>query len=262
MVVGLERFREHFRGLDSSYVLIGGTACEAWMARSGLHFRATKDLDIVLVIEALGPEFVGRFKEFIAQGKYQIRTRQETKRREFFRFMKPQEPGFPSMLELFALAPSGLELGPGQEIAPVILEESVVSLSAILLEEEFYELILTTRFDTDGIQMVGAAGLIPLKVRAYLDLKERRAQGGRTDQADIKKHRNDVFRLALTVPLTPGPELAKSIATVMRTFLDEFHEGSSEWPSIQQMLKGTVNNPPDPSTLLTTLATFFRVLSP
>ncbi len=55
MVVGLERFRDHFRGLETSCALIGGAACDAWMARSGLPFRATKDLDIVLVIEALEP---------------------------------------------------------------------------------------------------------------------------------------------------------------------------------------------------------------
>lgn len=36
MVVGLERFREHFRGMETSYALIGGAACDAWMARSGL----------------------------------------------------------------------------------------------------------------------------------------------------------------------------------------------------------------------------------
>ena len=70
MVVGLERFRDHFRGLEGSYVLIGGTACDAWMARSGLKFRATRDLDIVLVIEALEPDFVARFKKFVSTGRY------------------------------------------------------------------------------------------------------------------------------------------------------------------------------------------------
>lgn len=39
MVVGMERFREHFRGLEHAFVLIGGAACEAWMSRSGLPFR-------------------------------------------------------------------------------------------------------------------------------------------------------------------------------------------------------------------------------
>ena len=258
MVVGMERFREHFRGMERSYVLIGGAACDAWMAKSGLAFRATKDLDIVLVVEALEPEFVARFKEFVGAGRYQMRTRQETGRREFFRFMKPEEPGFPFMLELFARAPSGLELAPGQEIAPVAVEENVVSLSAILLEEDFYELVLATRYDVDGVQMVGADGLIPLKARAYLDLEARRARGGKVDMADIRKHRNDVFRLALTLPATPGPELADEILKSLRAFLDAFPERGSEWPSIEQALMGTVRNPPVPSELLRTLRTRFH----
>jgi hypothetical protein len=229
------------------------------MARSGLPFRATKDLDIVLVIEALEPEFVARFKDFVRSGRYQVRTRQETGTREFFRFMKPEEPDFPFMLELFARAPSGLELGPGQEIAPVAVEESVVSLSAILLEDDFYGLVLSTRYDADGVQMVGVDGLIALKARAYLDLVERRAAGGKVDQADIKKHRNDVFRLALTLPAAPGPERPLRIVEVIRSFLEAFPEGDTEWPSIQQMLKGTVRVPPAAADLLRTLSTYFRV---
>ena len=259
MVVGLERFREHFRGMETSYALIGGAACDAWMARSGLPFRATKDLDIVLVIEALEPTFVARFKEFVTAGKYQERVRQETGKREFFRFQKPQEPDYPFMLELFARAPVGLDLGPGQDIAPVAVEESVVSLSAILLEEDFYELVLSTRYDADGIQMVGVDGLIPLKARAYLDLVERRAAGGKVDLADIKKHRKDIFRLALTLPAAPGPDLPQKLVQVLRSFLGAFPADSPDWPSIQQALKGTVRTPPRPAELLQALRTYFQL---
>jgi hypothetical protein len=259
MVVGLERFRDHLQGLETSYALIGGAACDAWMARNGLPFRATKDLDIVLVIEALQPEFVARFKAFVRGGRYQVRTRQETGTREFFRFMKPEELEYPFMLELFARAPVGLDLGPGQEIAPVAVEESVVSLSAILLEQEFYDLVLATRYDADGIPMVSADGLIPLKARAYLDLVERRAEGAQVDLADIKKHRNDIFRLALTLPSVPGPERPQRIVEVVRSFLYAFPEQSPEWPSIQQALAGTVRIPPAAADLLRTVSTYFRV---
>lgn len=49
MVTGVDRFRAHFDGHDSHYVLIGGAACELLMDEVGLDFRATKDLDIVLI---------------------------------------------------------------------------------------------------------------------------------------------------------------------------------------------------------------------
>jgi len=53
MVKGLDLFREHFREYTDRYVLIGGTSCDLTMEEVGLPFRATKDLDIVLCVEAL-----------------------------------------------------------------------------------------------------------------------------------------------------------------------------------------------------------------
>ena len=55
MVRGLDLFREHFAAVNDQYVLIGGTAATVAMGEVGLEFRATKDLDIVLHIEALKP---------------------------------------------------------------------------------------------------------------------------------------------------------------------------------------------------------------
>lgn len=57
MVRGLDIFRRHFEAFADRYVLIGGTAATIAMADAGLEFRATKDLDIVLVVEALDAEF-------------------------------------------------------------------------------------------------------------------------------------------------------------------------------------------------------------
>jgi predicted nucleotidyltransferase len=61
MVKGLEIFRERFRNYSDRYVLIGGTACDLAMREAGLEFRATKDLDIVLCVEALDTAFVEAF---------------------------------------------------------------------------------------------------------------------------------------------------------------------------------------------------------
>ncbi len=48
MVIGLGMFRSHFAPFKDHYLLIGGTACAVLMQDSGLDFRSTKDLDIVL----------------------------------------------------------------------------------------------------------------------------------------------------------------------------------------------------------------------
>ena len=69
MIRGLDLFREHFAGHKNAFVLIGGVACHEWLAAQGLAFRATKDMDMVLIVEALDAAFVKRFWEFIEAGK-------------------------------------------------------------------------------------------------------------------------------------------------------------------------------------------------
>ena len=92
MVKGLEKFREHFAEFSDQYVLIGGT---------GLNFRATKDLDIVLYVQALNREFGERFWDFIKAGGYS-NTQRSSGKQLFYRFDKPADKNFPYMLELFS----------------------------------------------------------------------------------------------------------------------------------------------------------------
>ena len=73
MVRGLDVFREYFAAHAEQYVLIGGVAATYAMEEAGLQFRATKDLDIVLHIEALNPEFGEEFWAFIEAGGYETR---------------------------------------------------------------------------------------------------------------------------------------------------------------------------------------------
>jgi hypothetical protein len=73
LVVGVDRFREYFKDFQDSYVLIGGVAASITMEELGEAFRLTKDLDIVLVVEALDRQFVGQFWKFIKDGGYTIR---------------------------------------------------------------------------------------------------------------------------------------------------------------------------------------------
>jgi predicted nucleotidyltransferase len=71
MVKGIEKFRAHFKDHKDKFILIGGTACDILMDEVDLEFRATKDIDIVLIVEAIDPEFVKVFWDFIKQGSYE-----------------------------------------------------------------------------------------------------------------------------------------------------------------------------------------------
>ena len=65
MVIGFDSFQEWFYGYEDQYVIIGGTACDLLMSDEGLDFRATKDVDVVLIVEAITPAFGKRFWEYI-----------------------------------------------------------------------------------------------------------------------------------------------------------------------------------------------------
>ncbi len=68
MVKGVNLFRDRFRQFESSFTLIGGAACDEWFTAQGLPFRATKDLDIVLMIEVLDRAFVATMRSFVEKG--------------------------------------------------------------------------------------------------------------------------------------------------------------------------------------------------
>ena len=42
MVIGIDSFKEWFKGSEEQYAIIGGTACDILMTEEGLDFRATK----------------------------------------------------------------------------------------------------------------------------------------------------------------------------------------------------------------------------
>lgn len=78
-----------------------------WM-KAGLEFRATKDLDIVLCLEALDAEFAKVFWDFIKLGRYK-NTQKSTGKKLFYRFYDPEDDTFPYMLELFSSIPDALK---------------------------------------------------------------------------------------------------------------------------------------------------------
>lgn len=258
MVKGLDLFRDRFRRFEQAFVLIGGAACHEWFAQQGAEFRATKDLDIVLIVEMVDPAFIAALREFIADGKYTIQEKSEGSP-VLYRFAKPENPKFPFMLELFSRKPDGIELGDGQVIVPIAAGTDLHSLSAILLDDAYYTLIREQNATQDGLLFASATALVPLKARAWIDLTRRKADGENVDSKNIQKHRNDVFRLAATLPAESGPELPASVLTDLTSFLQEFPEDSSDWAGIQASLKNTVANGLTPAELRTAIQTFFRV---
>lgn len=203
MVRGLAVFQEWFLGFENQYVLIGGTAARITLLEQGLDFRSTKDLDIVLHVEALTAGFGRKFWAFVEAGGYQQKEGSSPTKPCLYRFQKPLDDGFPYMLELFARLPDGLRFVPPGNLAPIPLGEQLSSLSAILLDEDYYRFILEGRRNRHGLPTwIGEDRLIPLKAVAWTEMTLRSRAGEAIDSRKINKHLTDIGKLCAL--LRPG----------------------------------------------------------
>jgi hypothetical protein len=196
MVRGVEHFRDWFASYTDHYALIGGTACDLILEEAGLAFRATKDLDIVLIVDAVTPEFARRFWDYIRTGGYTHRLKSSGKLRAY-RFQEPTELVFPHMIELFARLPDVFEVEDRvTAITPLPVDDpGVSSLSAIILKDDYFSFLRSGITEIEGVPIVDASSLIVLKAHAWLDLRSRKGAGETIESHQIKKHRNDIFRL-------------------------------------------------------------------
>ncbi|MDE2429719.1 MAG: hypothetical protein KGM99_13420 [Burkholderiales bacterium] len=210
------------------------------MEESDIDFRATKDLDIVLHVEALTPEFGEAFWKFVDDGGYEIRQTSDTGKPIFYRFQKPADSRYPAMLELFARAPSGFQLAKGSQLTPIPLNEAVSSLSAILLDDVYYEFIMAGRYEVDGLPWVKEDRLIPLKAVAWLELTARKEQGTQVDAKDVRKHLNDVLRLSQLLAPSTRISIHSKISADLTRFLVAIAADTSIDPQTLQLGNITV----------------------
>lgn len=218
-----------FAEYAEQYVLIGGAACDISFSDNDVNFRATKDLDMVLVIEALTEEFAQKFWQFIQDGKYRNRARSNGKA-QFYRFDKPETAGYPYMIELFSRADWLLKSD--AILTPIHIDDSVSSLSAILLDDNYYEMLMEGRDVVKGISILRPTWLILFKVKAWLDLNQKLETGEHVDSRDIKKHRNDILRIVSELVLEPC-EIAGIVKEDMEAFIEKFHVTDAELKNLK-----------------------------
>lgn len=204
MVTGIDSFREWFRGFEDQYVIIGGTACDILMTEEGIDFRSTRDIDLVLLIEAITADFGRKFWEFVKAAGYR-QCNSSSGVPQFYRFSHPLSEQYPAMIELFTCRLDAIPLPEDAVLTPLPMEDDISSLSAILLDDDYYDFLKAGKTKVAGITVLDAAYLIPFKAKAWIDLSDRKARGEHVDSRDIRKHKNDVFRL--TELLYPGARI-------------------------------------------------------
>lgn len=229
MVRGIDKFREYFKEYSKQYVLIGGAACDISFAENASEFRATRDLDMVLIVEAKSKEFGAQFWKFIQEGGYHNRVKSNGRPR-FYRFEKPSEEGFPQMIELFSRTEMILE---ETQVIPLHIDDSVPSLSAILLNDEYYQVLLEGCVVINDISILKPTYLIPFKARAWLDLSFRKEQGECIDSRDIKKHKNDILHLSTELVLESNVSLPKLVRADMETFIERLRNEPADLKNLK-----------------------------
>jgi hypothetical protein len=196
------------------------------MDEAGLEFRSTKDLDMVLHVEAMSAGFGQALWSFVEEGGYKIRESSSGKP-TFYRFEKPSDDKFPVMLELFSRAPGGLKLSDGCHLTPIPIDKDISSLSAILLDDDYYHFVISQRKESGGLSWVGAECLIPLKANAWLELSARRESGESVDSKVVNKHRKDVIQLSQLLVPAQRVEVAAKIYGHLSSFLNRLDGDAS-----------------------------------
>lgn len=188
------------------------------------HGKATFDIDLVLLTNN-SVEISQRIKQYINDGEYKIQIG-EKDQYKYYRFIEPQKENFAKEIELFASNENDLELDDSQRIIPVDPEEGLYSLSAIMLDPEYFEMIKNNVDKTGRAPYTNAQATMMLKMSAFYDLRSR-------NDKKWKKHRRDILKLALTLT---GEEEIKLTGRMKQDF-DSFTTHLNDEVD-QKMIKG------------------------
>lgn len=227
LVAGIEKFKEAMAGYEDCYVLIGGGACSILLNEAGADFRLTKDLDVVVLVDDCPASFAQAVWDFVRDGGYRAWTRREGSC-SYYRFALPSgSPNvgkYPGEIELFSRHPSFTLEDENSHVAPMPFDESVSSLSAIILEDGYYEFIRSNAVTMDGVSVLSALHIIPLKMRAHVDNHRLHDEGIHISEKVLKKHRNDVMELSGLLSADARLELEGQLRADAELFLNDLED--------------------------------------
>ncbi|MFA6145028.1 MAG: hypothetical protein WCW84_11955 [Sulfurimonas sp.] len=205
---GLSHFQQYCKDLEEMYVVVGGFAT-VMLLDEGLgdgHGKATHDIDLVLLTTS-SIEMSQRIKQYVQEGKYEIQKGNKDQY-HYYRFVKPEIEGFAKEIELFASNENDLKLDDSQRIIPIDPEEGLYSLSAIMLDPEYFEMIKNNVTMSVVAPCTNTQATIMLKMSAFFDLNAR-------NDNKWKKHRQDILKLSL---LLTGEERLQMTGRMVEDF--------------------------------------------
>lgn len=241
---GLEKFRDAFVDFSDNYVIIGGTACSIAMQETVVRARATHDIDMIVIVENMTDAFANRFWQFVREAGYRPEKRRqeagEPVKYELYRFVDGHV-GYPEMIELLSRHPDALGEPKGLVVEPLPMDEDVSSLSAIIMDDEFYNFTIEHSRLTDGIRHADPVALIALKAKAYLNLMADKSAGKHVNTKDIKKHRSDVMKNVVIME-DSQIEVPRSIAVCINDFVASIRK---DWDKLAEPLAKSLGEDTD-----------------
>ncbi|MBU0504972.1 hypothetical protein KJ708_03170 [bacterium] len=219
---GFDHFCDYLKGLENHYVIIGGGAASILLEEEELTFRATKDVDLVVLSRS--DELNKRILSYVKKGKYQ-KQESTTVVPRYYRFTKPKDQSCPQVIEIFSRNELELDLKEGQHIIP-LQSKYAERLSAILLDDEYFNLIRDNLLLSEtGIPYINSVANICLKAKAYREMTERKKAGNKdVDEKDIQKHLKDIWRLAAVLPNTSTVKLSSAVFKDIKKAIEQLDQ--------------------------------------
>lgn len=186
---------------------------------------------MVLIVEALTAEFGTAFWNYIKEAGYEHKNK-STGEPQFYRFSNPISHEYPAMIELFSRNVDAIPLPNDAILTPLPLDDELSSLSAILMDSEYYQFMQQGRVIIEGIPILDEYHIIPFKAKAFLDLSARKSAGESVDSKNIRKHKNDVFRLSLLLSDALRIELSTGISNDMKEFITQIENEDVDMKSL------------------------------
>lgn len=242
MVKGLEIFRQAMQPYKEHFVIIGGTACDIRLTGTMMTPRATDDIDIIVVIERLTEDFVRAIWQFVKDGNYKAGKRISQQGQSvyaLYRFtLQDNSLDYPKQIEILSRHSDLLGEPSGFHIEPIPTDEEHHSLSAIIMDDDFYDFTIRQANEENGLMVANNLALIVLKMNAYLNLLAEKTAGRKVNSDDIYKHRSDVLKL-VAAGIYPEPIKVKA------KFISVLHDFLSDVSGHKQSLKDALGTTPE-----------------
>ena len=116
---------------------------------------------------------------------------------------------------------------------PINIQDETTTLSALILDEEYYEFIKSNRVLLSELPFIDMDCIIVLKAKAWMNNTVRKAKGEPVQSIDISKHKNDIVRLSQLLTPNRSLSLPPSIRDDMKTFIEKYEESGIDPKSLK-----------------------------